>query len=188
MSLSIPINIYLFKVRNRNTGVIYFKITRKTSEQYQWRRSCVFIGNFKHTTSFSSISIVNFEHLVVFWEWPLRLWETSATLDMPFCPGLTIFEQKLTYFSATTSSWFDCFPYWLWHPCLTSGSGLIWFSTCLLRFDDGHNWFIFWRKVFWVTFCYWLTTSFYITSLSWWILAVIIEMAILELERSAKWS
>ena len=46
-----PVNIYLFKVDNRNTKKrceICSKVTIKTPEQCQGRRSCVFIVNFEH--------------------------------------------------------------------------------------------------------------------------------------------
>ena len=47
----IPVGIYLLKVNNKNTRTrceICSKLTIKTSERYQWRRSGVFIVNFKH--------------------------------------------------------------------------------------------------------------------------------------------
>ena len=46
-----PVNIYLFKVNNRNTTKrceICWKLTMKTPEWHQWRRSGVFIVNFEH--------------------------------------------------------------------------------------------------------------------------------------------
>ena len=46
-----PASIYLLKVKNRNTKTrceICSKLTIKTPEQRQWRRSDVFIGNFEH--------------------------------------------------------------------------------------------------------------------------------------------
>ena len=42
---------YIFKVNNRNTRArceICSKLTIKTPECRQWRRSCVFIGNFEY--------------------------------------------------------------------------------------------------------------------------------------------
>ena len=45
-----PAGIYLFKISNRNTGTmckICLKLTIKTAERRQWRRSAVFIVNFK---------------------------------------------------------------------------------------------------------------------------------------------
>ena len=48
---TIPANIYLFKVNNRNTRKrceIYLKLTIKTSQQCHWHRSGVFIVNFEH--------------------------------------------------------------------------------------------------------------------------------------------
>ena len=48
---NLPTNIYLFKVSYRNTRKRYktcSKLTIKTSEQHQWRRSGVFIVNFEH--------------------------------------------------------------------------------------------------------------------------------------------
>ena len=46
-----PADIYLFKVNKRNTRArceICSKLTIKTSEWYQWRRSGVFVANFEH--------------------------------------------------------------------------------------------------------------------------------------------
>ena len=46
-----PANIYLFKVNNKNTRKrceICSKLTIKTPERRQWRRSGVFIVNFEH--------------------------------------------------------------------------------------------------------------------------------------------
>ena len=46
-----PVNIYLFKVNNRNTRKrceICPNLAIKTPEQRQWRRSGVFIVNFEH--------------------------------------------------------------------------------------------------------------------------------------------
>ena len=40
-----------------------FKV--KALERRQWRRSGVFIINFKQFTPCSSVSIVNFEHVIV---------------------------------------------------------------------------------------------------------------------------
>ena len=46
-----PVVIYLRKVNNRNTRTrcdVCSKLTIKTPEQRQWRRSGVFIVNFEH--------------------------------------------------------------------------------------------------------------------------------------------
>ena len=62
----------MFKVNNKNTGKryeIFSKLTVKTPEQLQWRRSDVFIVDIKHVlTPFSSVSIVDFEQVNVSWE------------------------------------------------------------------------------------------------------------------------
>ena len=62
----------MFKVNNKNTGKryeIFSKLTVKTPEQLQWRRSGVFIVDIKHVlTPFSSVSIVDFEQVNVSWE------------------------------------------------------------------------------------------------------------------------
>ena len=47
----LPAGIYLLKVNNRNTKTrceICSKLTIKTQERRQWRRSGVFIVNFEH--------------------------------------------------------------------------------------------------------------------------------------------
>ena len=49
-SVSKVSKIYLFKVNNENTGIIceiYSKLTIKTPEWHQWRRSGIFVVNFK---------------------------------------------------------------------------------------------------------------------------------------------
>ena len=57
--------IYLVKVNNRNTG---------TRCECQWRRSGVYIVNFKYIfTPCSSVSIVNFEHVIARWAYYERL-------------------------------------------------------------------------------------------------------------------
>ena len=46
---TVPIGIYMLKVNNRNTRArckICLKVTIKTPERRQWRRSSVFIVNF----------------------------------------------------------------------------------------------------------------------------------------------
>ena len=44
------------------------KLTIKTPERRQWRRSGVFIVNFEHISHlFSSVSIVNFQHVNAGW-------------------------------------------------------------------------------------------------------------------------
>ena len=64
-----PASIYLFKVNGRNTKnrfEICLDLTIKTPERRHWRRSGVFIVHFEHTT-FSSVSIVDFEEVNVSW-------------------------------------------------------------------------------------------------------------------------
>ena len=48
-----PAGIYLVKVKDRNTRTrykIHSKLTIKTPERRQWRRSGVFIVNFEHNS------------------------------------------------------------------------------------------------------------------------------------------
>ena len=57
----------MFKINNRNTRKrceICLNLTIKTQERLQWRRSGVLI-NFEHNLHFFSISIVDFEQLIV---------------------------------------------------------------------------------------------------------------------------
>ena len=66
-----PVGIYLLKVNNRNTRTrceICSKLTIKTPERRQLRRSSVFIVNFEHISHLASVSIVNFEHVIADWE------------------------------------------------------------------------------------------------------------------------
>ena len=56
-----PAGIYLLRVNNRNTRTrceICPKLTIKTQEQHQWT----------YFTPYSSVSIVNFEHVIATWE------------------------------------------------------------------------------------------------------------------------
>ena len=49
--LNIPVGIHMVKVNNRNTRTrceICSKLTIKTPERHQWRRSGVFIVNFQY--------------------------------------------------------------------------------------------------------------------------------------------
>ena len=63
--------IYLLKVNNRNTRTrceICSKLTIKTTEQCQWRRSSVFIANFVHISHLVLVfSIVNFKYVNTGW-------------------------------------------------------------------------------------------------------------------------
>ena len=46
-----PVGNHMFKVNNKNTGTrceICSKLTIKTTERREWRRSGVFIANFEH--------------------------------------------------------------------------------------------------------------------------------------------
>ena len=59
---------YLLKVNNSNTRTrceICLKLTIKIPERRQWRRSGIFIVNFKYISHL--VSIVNFEHVIAGW-------------------------------------------------------------------------------------------------------------------------
>ena len=61
-----PANIYLFKVKNRNTRrrcEICSEFTIKIPEQLHCRQSCVFIIDLTYFTPFSGVSIINFEQV-----------------------------------------------------------------------------------------------------------------------------
>ena len=52
---------YLLKVNNKNTRTryeIYSKLTIKTPEERQWRRSVVFIVNFKHISHLALVFLL----------------------------------------------------------------------------------------------------------------------------------
>ena len=71
MGTSIPVGNYMFKVNNRNTRArckICSKLTIKTPERRQWRRSGVFIDNFEHFTPCSKVPIINFEKVNAGWD------------------------------------------------------------------------------------------------------------------------
>ena len=60
------LNIRLFKFNSINTeerGKICSKLTIKTPERCQWRRSSVFIVRYVYFTSFSGVTIVKFEQV-----------------------------------------------------------------------------------------------------------------------------
>ena len=44
------------------------KVTAKTPKRRHWRRHDVFNGNWTYLTSGSSVSVVNFEHVIADWE------------------------------------------------------------------------------------------------------------------------
>ena len=62
-----PTGNYMFKVNNGNTRTrckICSKLTIKTQQRRQWRRSGVFIVNFEHISDLVLVfSIVNFEQV-----------------------------------------------------------------------------------------------------------------------------
>ena len=61
-----PAGNYMFKANSKNTRTrfeICSKLTIKTPERRDWRRSGVFILNFEHFTPFSSVFINNFEQV-----------------------------------------------------------------------------------------------------------------------------
>ena len=61
-----PTSNYLLKVNNRIRCEICSKVTLKTPELHQWRRSGVFIVNFEHISNFAkNVSIDNFEQVNV---------------------------------------------------------------------------------------------------------------------------
>ena len=61
--------IYMVHVNNGNTWTIseIYLNTTKALEQYQWRRSGVFIVSFEYITPFSSVSFVAFEQVNDCW-------------------------------------------------------------------------------------------------------------------------
>ena len=71
-----PANINLFKVNNKNSRKRYeicSKLTIKTPERRQWRRSGVYIVKlWTYFTPFFSVSIVNFEQANVSWVVPIH--------------------------------------------------------------------------------------------------------------------
>ena len=59
--LFILAGIYLLKVNNRNTATrceICLKLTIKTPERRQWRRSGVFIVNFEHISHLAVVLLL----------------------------------------------------------------------------------------------------------------------------------
>ena len=61
-----PVGIYLLKVNNRNTRTrceICSKLTVKTPERHQCRRSDVFIVNFEHILHLVLVLLFNYEHV-----------------------------------------------------------------------------------------------------------------------------
>ena len=66
-----PAAIYLVKLNNRNTRTrceMCSKLTIKTSERREWRRSDVFVVNFwTYFTPCSSVSVVDFGYVIAGW-------------------------------------------------------------------------------------------------------------------------
>ena len=65
-----PANIYLFRLDNRNATKkceICSKLIIKTLKRRKWRLCGDYIVNFEHISFFSSVSIVDFEHVFVWW-------------------------------------------------------------------------------------------------------------------------
>ena len=66
-----PTNIYFHKVNNRNTRnrpEICSKLAIQKQERRQWYHSVVFVVSFEQfIMSFSSASILYFEHVNVYW-------------------------------------------------------------------------------------------------------------------------
>ena len=65
-----PAKIYLFKVNNRNTRKrckICSKLTKKTPEQHCLHSVAFIVNFFNYFLPFSSVSIVDFEQVNVFW-------------------------------------------------------------------------------------------------------------------------
>ena len=86
--IAIPAGIYLLKVNNRDTRArykIFSKLIIKIPEQPHWRRSGIFIVNFGHICS--SVSIVNFEHVIAGWDYIYCQEKTSHEI-----------QSKLTFF------------------------------------------------------------------------------------------
>ena len=52
-----------------------FKVNNENTRRRHWSRFGVFNVNFEHNfTPFSSVSIVDFERVIVSWEVPTKLW------------------------------------------------------------------------------------------------------------------
>ena len=126
--------IYLLKVNNRNTRIrceICSKLTIKIPERRQWDRSGIFIVHFEHISHLvSTVSIVNFEHLIAGWG---KDWELEAKTNLKWYHALKI------------KAWeFLCYI----HSSLTSFSVLLTFKS--LSSDnlslDLHEAAIFWVK------------------------------------------
>ena len=77
-----PAGNYMFKVNNRNTRTRYeicSKLTIKIPERRHWRRSIVFIVNFKHST-LSSVCTVNFEQVNAGWVRSVLFWNLPKVI------------------------------------------------------------------------------------------------------------
>ena len=61
---------YVLKVYSgkRKRGEIFSKLIVKTPERRKWRRSRVFIVNLTYFTPFSTVSVIDFERVNVFWD------------------------------------------------------------------------------------------------------------------------
>ena len=80
-----PVNIYLFKVHNRNTrkrSEICSKLTIKTPDRRQWCRSGI-LTNFEHISHLPSVFVVNFEQVNACWGTIGQMFLPTSTTGMP---------------------------------------------------------------------------------------------------------
>ena len=107
-----PVGIYLLKVNNRKNRTrceIHSKLTR-TPEQRHWRRSVVFIVtlNIIHTFS-ASVSIVNFDHVIVGWVSWKWAWQFDFNEHGPEAPTRQLFSPNAL---SQMFNWVPNMPLW----------------------------------------------------------------------------
>ena len=96
-NISLPANIYIFKLNNRKSTKrreINSKLTIKTPERCQWRRSVVLIVNSEHISRFSSVSTADFEHVFVCLELTEVLMQLMKSILTHLYP-IFLFESPL---------------------------------------------------------------------------------------------
>ena len=95
-----PADIYLFKVNKRNTRArceICSKLTIKTPEWYQWRRSGVFVANFEHISHHDLVfALLTCNcHVIVSWVGALESLRSSPS-EVFFGNGVLLTFPKIT--------------------------------------------------------------------------------------------
>ena len=118
-----PAHIYLFKVNNRNFNIrcgLYSKLTIKTPERRQWRRSGVFAVNFEHISNL----------FLVFLLLTLNKYMLAGNIDSHCFTYLTFFTCTTDRVNSLMLCWQPTYHKLDWTNCI-SNSYYSFLMTCL---------------------------------------------------------